>query len=138
MEAIHLRLATPEDWPAIERLHREQQAAQGTDYELPWLFGPSIAVALAGVDGQGRLRNCIYVEQVAELRFVGCDAAATAFGRRQIHGLCYALRLKGFRWLECFVPRPLKAAIGKPLTKAGFVCVDRELSHFARDLRGHS
>jgi hypothetical protein len=136
MKRIVLRHATPADWPRIVELHREHQAAQGTNYELPWLFGPAIAIALVGVEESGEIRNCIYVETIAELRFVGCDAKATAFSRREIEGLSYVLKLKGFRWLECFVPRPLKTMIQKPLQRAGFDCVDRELAHFAKDLRG--
>jgi hypothetical protein len=136
MRHITLRQATAEDWPAIQRLHREHQAAQATNYELPNLFGPAIAIALVGEEAGGAIRNCIYVETIAELRFVGCDPKATAFGRREIEGLSYVLRLQGFRWLECFVPRPLKKMIQKPLRRAGFDCVDRELAHFAKDLRG--
>jgi len=129
-------MATPEDWPAVLALHRAQQAAQGTNYELPWLFGPSIAIALVGVDRGGQIRNCIYAERVAELRFVGADARATARAQREIAGLAYVLRQQGLRWLECFVPRPLLAIIRKPLERAGFTCVDRELAHFTKDLRG--
>jgi hypothetical protein len=136
MKIITLRQATPEDWPVIQKLHHEHQSAQGTNYELPWLFGPSIAIALVGVDEDGAIRNCVYVERIAELRFVGCDARATAFSRREVEGLTYLLKLQGFRWLECFVPRQLKKMIQKPLLRAGFRCVDRELAHFARDLRG--
>ncbi len=69
MKRITLRQATGEDWPQIQRLHQEHQAAQGTDYELPWLFGSAIAIALVGVDESGTIRNCIYVEKIAELRF---------------------------------------------------------------------
>jgi hypothetical protein len=76
------------------------------------------------------------VETIAELRFVGCDPKATAFCSREIAGLSYALKLQGFRWLECFVPRALKKMIQKPLQRAGFACVDRELAHFTKDLRG--
>jgi hypothetical protein len=135
MKRITLRQATGEDWPAIQQLHREHQAAQRTNYELPWLFGPAIAVALVGVDEDGAIRNCIYVETVAELRFVGCDPQATAFSRREIAGLSYLLKLQGFRCLDCFVPRTLKALIRKPLERAGFQCIDTELSLFAKDLR---
>lgn len=136
MRRITLRQATEQDWPAIQRLHREHQAAQGTNYELPNLFGPAIAIALVGVDESGAIRNSIYVETVAELRLVGCDPKATAFGRREIEGLSYVLKLQGFRCLECFVPRPLKKMIQKPLHRAGFACADRELAHFFKDLRG--
>jgi hypothetical protein len=145
MRRITLRQATEQDWPAIQQLHREHQAAQGTNYELPNLFGPAIAIALVGVEdpgphgtGGGAIRNCIYVETIAELRFVGCDPKATAFGRREIEGLSYVLKLQGFRWLECFVPRQLKKMIQKPLRRAGFACVDRQLAHFAKDLRGRT
>src|ERR1700677_2196157 len=79
MRRITLRQATQQDWPAIQRLHREHQTAQGTNYELPNLFGPAIAIALVGVEEGGAIRNCIYVERIAELRFVGCNAKATAF-----------------------------------------------------------
>lgn len=135
MKRISLRQANAEDWPAIQQLHREHQATQGTDYELPYLFGPAIAVALVGVDEDGAIRNCIYVERIAEMRFVGCDPKATAFGRREIVGLAYVLKLQGYRWLECFVPRPLKRMIARPLCKAGFACVDEDLAHFTKDLR---
>ena len=74
MRRITLRQATEQDWPLIQQLHREHQAAQGTNYELPNLFGPAIAIALVGVErSDGAIRNCIYVETIAELRFVGCD-----------------------------------------------------------------
>jgi hypothetical protein len=136
MTRITLRHATHHDWPRINALHREHQAAQGTNYELPWLWSTSIALALVGVDETGVIRNCIYAEAVAELRFVGCDPRATACSRGEIDGFVYALRRMGFRWLECFVPRPLKKKIQKPLERAGFQCVDRELAHFTRDLRG--
>ena len=138
MRRITLRPATHDDWPAIEQLHQEQQAAQGTDYELPNLFGAAIAIALVGVEDTGRIRTCLYVERIAELRFVGRDPIATAFCRREIAGLSYVLKLQGFRWLECFVPRPLQKQIHKPLERAGFACVDHELAHFAKDLRGKS
>jgi hypothetical protein len=136
MKRITLRAATLEDWPRIQQLHQEHQSAQGTNYELPWLFGPAIAIALVGVDGDRMIHNCIYVETIAELRFVGCHPKATAFGQREIAGLSYVLKLQGFRWLECFVPRPLKKMIEKPLRRAGFDCVDHELAHFTKDLRG--
>jgi hypothetical protein len=136
VKRITLREAALQDWPAIVRLHLTHQARQGTNYELPYLFGPQIAITLVGVDESGTIHNCVYIERIAEMRFVGCDAKATAFSRREAAGLAYLLKLQGYRWLECFVPRKLKKAIAKPLRRAGFVCVDRELSHFTKDLRG--
>lgn len=136
MKQLALREAQPADWAAIVQLHLKHQATQGTNYELPYLFDPRIAIVLVSVDEDGAIHNCIYVEKIAEMRFVGCDAKATAFSRREIDGLAYVLKLKGFRWLECFVPRNLKKTIQKPLRRAGFNCVDQELAHFAKDLRG--
>src|ERR1700743_1752709 len=135
MKRISLRQATPEDWPAIVSLHIEHQAKQGTDYELPYIFGKQFPVALVGVDEAGKIYNCIYVESVAEMRFVGCDPKATAFSRREADGLSYLLKLMGFRYLECFVPQKLKKHIQRPLGRAGFNNKDTELSYFSRDLR---
>lgn len=135
MKKISYRNATPEDWPAIMAFHIEQQQKQQSDFELPYLFTKQFPVVLVGEDEDGKLRNCFYCEAVAELRFVGCDPRATAFSQREADGLCYLLRLMGFRWLETYVPRRLAKMIGKPLKRAKFQCVDSELSHFTRDLR---
>ena len=104
MKRISLRQATRDDWPRILEVHREHQAAQGTNYELPWLFGPAIAIALVGVEESGTIRNCIYVETIAELRFVGCDPKATAFSRREIEGLSYVSKAPGLSLAGVFCP----------------------------------
>ncbi len=130
-----MRAAEREDWVAIRRLHVEHQAAQGTSYELPNLFAPPVVLALVGVDESGAIRNVVYAEAVAELRFVGCDPVATAFSQRDADGFAYVLRMMGYRCLDCYVPRFLKKAISKPLRRAKFVCKDEEFSLFTRDLR---
>lgn len=141
MKRITLRDATAEDWPIIQLLHVEHQKAQGTNYELPVLFwgskrNPQIPICLVCVDEDDRIHQCVYVESVAELRFVGChNPKATAFSRREADGLAYVLKLLGFRFLECYIPRKLKKAISKPLKRAGFEDKDSELSYFSRDLR---
>ena len=141
MKRIELRDATSEDWPIIQLLHVEHQNKQGTNYELPALFlgnkrNPQIPICLVAVDENDHIEQCVYVESVAELRFVGChNPKATAFSRREADGLSYILKLMGFRFLECYVPRQLKKAISKPLKRAGFEDKDQELSYFSRDLR---
>lgn len=138
MKQLELRHAKPSDWPAIVSLHQQHQALQGTNYELPDLFGKhrnAIAVALVTVDENDEIQNVVYVERIAEMRFVGTDPHATAISRREIDGLAYLLRLQGYRWLECFVPRDLSESISKPLDAAGFACKNDELSHFTKDLR---
>jgi hypothetical protein len=132
---LSFRNAVLEDWPAIVKLHQDQQQAQGTSYELPYLFALNIPIALVGVDEERTIRQCFYCEAVAELRFVGCDPKATAFSQREADGLCYLLKLMGYRYLECFVPRQLKKMIRKPLLRARFEDKDEELSYFSRDLR---
>lgn len=129
------RDAVPSDWPAIVALHEDQKQAQGSHYELPYFFGPIFPAAIVGVDEQGEIKTCFYVEAVCELRFVGRNPKATAQAQRQADGLSYLLKCKGFRWLECFIPRSLAKSIGKPLRRAKFECVDKALSHFTRDLR---
>ena len=130
------RQATLDDLPAIEALHREQQDAQSTGYELPDLRGRQIIITIVGCDAEGVIRQCFYCEAVAELRFVGCDPRATALSQREADQLCYVLRQHGFRWLECFVPQKLKAMIRKPLLRARFKDKSKELAYFSRDLRG--
>jgi hypothetical protein len=132
---LSYRQAAMEDWPAIQKLHAEHQRAQVTNYELPWLNGPSILIVLVAVDEHGAIRGCLYCESVAELRLVGCDPKATALFMRQAPDVAHWLKARGYRWWECFVPRKLARAIGKPLRRAGFECVDHELAHFTRDLR---
>ena len=141
MKRIVLRDATAEDWPIIQQIHADHQAAQGTFYELPTLFAngkrnPMVPVCLVAVDENDHIEQCIYIEATAEMRFIGChNPKATAFSRREADGLSYVLRLMGFRFIECYVPRKLKSAIGKPLKRAGFKDKDKELSYWSRDLR---
>lgn len=140
MEQISLRNAEPADWPAIEALHKEQQAKQGTNYELPKLFGGKmIAIVLVGCDDTGKIHNCIYVEAVAEMRTIGCSTHATMIGQQAADGLCFVLQQMGFRFLECYVPRSLGKAsktISKLLLGARFKSKVKEFRYFSRDLRG--
>jgi hypothetical protein len=136
VKEISLRNATREDWPAIEALHAAQQEKQGTNYELPYLFGQQmIPVVLVGTDETGKIHNCVYVEAVAEMRTIGCSSKATAFSQRAAEGLFFLLRGMGFRYCECFVPQKLKRYISKPLKRAGFADMAAELAYFSKDLR---
>lgn len=142
MKKITLRDAEASDYPIIQQIHIDHQAAQGTKYELPVLFAngkknPMIPICLVAVDDDDHIYQCVYVEATAELRFVGCHSAkATAFSRREADGLSYVLKLMGFRFLETYVPQQLRKAISKPLKKAGFQDKGDELAYFSRDLRG--
>lgn len=143
MKRIELRNAKAEDWPIIRQLHQDHQKAQGTKYELPPLFdgrgnqNPKIPICLVCVDEDDHIHQCVYVEAVAEMRFVGChNPKATYFARHEADGLAYALKLLGYRFIECYVPMQLKKMIAKPLTRAGFKYKGRELAYFSRDLRG--
>lgn len=137
MKEISLRTAVPEDWDAIQKWHVEQQHQQGSNFELPYLFGQrQIPIVLVAEDESGTIRGALYVELVGELRFVGCDPKVTAVGWRAADGLCFLLKQMGIRYLETFVPKKLKRFISKPLKRAGFTDMDQELSYFSRDLRG--
>lgn len=134
MRRVSLRNAQPEDWPEIQRLHAEQNAKHGTNYELPYLWGQHIAVALVG-ERDGRIVQALYVERVAEMCFVGADPKGTAYARREIDGLAWILKGQRFRWLHCLVPKQLAEAIAKPLKRAGFDNRADEIALFTRDLR---
>lgn len=129
MRKIELRNARPEDWPAIERLHHEQNAKWGIQYEAP-RPGPHIAVALVGEDRSGKIVQAVIVERVAEMCLYGFSPMATANSRRDIRGLRYLLEMQGYRWLHCLVPSFLREAISKPLRKAGFLDRSNELATF--------
>jgi hypothetical protein len=114
-------------------LHEQQQQLQGTNYELPDFFGKhrsSIAVALVTIDENDEIQNVVYVERVAEMCFIGIDPKATAVAQREINGLRYLLNLQGYRWMHVLVPSFLRAAIAKPLRRAGFVDRTHELATF--------
>jgi hypothetical protein len=129
MRKIELRNARAEDWPAIQKLHEEQNAKWGMQYEPP-RPGPHIAVALVGEDRKGNVVQAVIVERVAEMCLYGFDPKATANSRRDIHGLRYLLDMQGYRWMHCFVPSFLREAIAKPLRKAGFIDRTDELATF--------
>lgn len=146
MKNLTTRFAEPDDWPAILALHRKQCKQWGTSYELPYFWSACIPVALVAVDDEGIVRQAFYVESTAELRFVGTDPRATAHMQRESEGLVYILRMLGYRWLECFVPRSKRwwqfwkrtdtvRMIGKPLKRAGFEQTGSKLAHFTRDMR---
>lgn len=138
MKRVSLRNAVPGDWPAIQTLHQRQNEQQGTNYELPYLWGAHIAVALVGVDENGAIVQALYVERVAEMCFIGADPRGTAYARREIEGLSWILKGLGYRWLHCLVPKKLADAIAKPLQRAGFDRRAKEIVLFTRDLRGES
>jgi hypothetical protein len=125
--------------PLFQRFHREQNEAHGTNYLLPELFDANgefarnIAMAFI-VESDGIPVQGFYFELVPEVCFAGCDASATAFARREIDRIAFALRNMGYQGIACKVPDELAAVIGKPLEKAGFE-PDHGLSHFFKDLR---
>ena len=132
---LSYRTAIADDWPRLQQLHQDQQTAQGTNFELPYLFTDQFPIVIVGCDSDGYIHQSFYVERVAELRFIGCDPRATALSQREADGLCYYLKLHGYRWLECFVPRKMARAIAKPLRRARFKYKGKSLAYFTRDLR---
>lgn len=127
----------------IRRLHEDQNRAQGTDYALPqlfemdaegrWSLTRNMALAFI-VEQDGKPVQAFYFELVPEVCFAGCDAASTAFARREIDRIAFLLRNMGFTGLNCKVPEHMAETIGAPLSKAGFG-PDDGLAHFFKDLR---
>jgi hypothetical protein len=132
---IELRNARPEDWPQIQRLHYEQNERWGFDYEAPFA-GPHIATALVAEDSEGKIVQAVIVERIAEMSLYGFSPKATAHSRRDIDGLRYLLTLQGYRWMHVLVPSFLRAAIAKPLKRAGFLDRSEEISTFTIELQG--
>lgn len=137
--SVTTRLARPEDWPMIQRFHREMNEAQGTNTALPTIFGPSgdfagnIPIALI-IERDGHPVSSFYFENVPECCFAGCDPQATAVARREIDRIAFCLRNMGYTGIKCDVPQRMGEAIESPLLKAGFR-ETTELRHFFKDLR---
>ena len=118
---ITLREATPEDWPAIVSLHVEHQAAQGTNYELPYLFGPQIPIALVGVDESGADSQCCLLRGSCGDALHRLRREGDGILRREISRPSVCFETQGISLAGVLrAAKAQEALIRKPLTKAGF------------------
>lgn len=137
--SVTIRLARAADWAAIQGFHAEQNRVQGTSTALPLLFDESgefarnIALAMV-VERDGQVVSSFYFELVPEVCFAGCDAQATAYARREIDRIAWALRKMGFTGIQCKVPEVMDGSIQTPLRRAGFE-EESGLAHYFKDLR---
>src|SRR5579863_6852099 len=105
-----IRLMEPGDVPAVQKLHREQNERDGTNYPMAQIFdaegrkNPNIPIALS-ITRDDEVRQGATVERAAELMLFGCDPRATAELRKQIHGVFYLMAKKGYTGLHCMVPK---------------------------------
>lgn len=138
--AYRIRQMEPRDIPAVAALHEAQNKRDGTNYPLPKVFDdfyrlmPNVALALTVLDGE-EVRQGIVLERACELLLFGCDPKATATLHKEIEGVWYLLRQKGYEAVNCFVPKRVVLPIEKPLKDVGFERNDFRLAMFQKDLR---
>jgi len=134
-----IREARPQDVPAIEEHCRKQNERDKTSYGVPQIFDgygrlmPNIALALVVCDGEEVKQGVIYERTVEQLLY-GCDPHATAQLHKEIEGVFYLLRRKGYTGAHCLVPKMVVIPVEKPLQKVGFQRDDFRLAHFYKAL----
>jgi hypothetical protein len=122
-----MRTMEPRDVPRLLELYAEQNRRDGTLYALPRLFqfdgrpDENIAMALS-VERDGDLAQGLYFQkrQIVEMCFAGPDAKATAYSRREIGPVSYALKSLGYDSILCLVPHVMAQPLKKPLEATGF------------------
>jgi len=133
-DELKVRLARPEDVPAIHELWDEQEAILGVKVDRPDLFKEPVLLTLV-VEHRGKIINAFYAEAVVEVCGIGVDPRGTVAMQRAGSQAMMFFRNRGFRWVRCFVPNRLAKLISKPLSYVGFVDQSDALTHFANDLR---
>lgn len=135
-----VRTAGPWDLDAIEKLHKEQNERDGTNYPLPTLFHRSgrfasgIAQALV-VEHKNEVRQAIYFERAGvEMCFAGCDPKATAAIRHEQDAVLYTLRGLGYEWIRTMIPLNVVDLLERPLKASGFRRDDGKLASFFREI----
>ncbi len=136
---MKVRSAEPRDVATLHKLHAEQNRRDGTSYPLPALFNEdgslvaNIALALVVEGDDGTVLQGIVFESVPEMQIFGIDPRATACLEDNIAGAWYLLASKGFKLVNCDVPRRVVTPISKPLKRAGFTR-SKGLINFFREL----
>ena len=137
--AYSIRVMRPQDIPAIERKHIEQNEHDGTNYPLPqifdesWRWMPNIALALT-IFEDDEIKQGVVFERGCEMLLFGRDPKATATLHKQIESSFYLLQQKGYGVIHCFVPKVAVIPVEKPLKDVGFKRDDFRLAHFCKDL----
>lgn len=129
-----MRLMEPRDMPTMLDLYAQQNRRDGTFYQLPRIFqhdgrpDDNIAMALT-VERNPAFTGCppeivqgIYFQErkIVEMCFAGPDAKATAFARREIDPVGYALKNLGYDSILCLAPPVRAAQLRRPLEATGF------------------
>jgi hypothetical protein len=95
--------------------------AQGFAYEFPDLTGPLMESVLVVEDESGKILAAVAAERLCQLYFL-CGAvehpAAKLAIIRSLHTqMADALRAKGYRSAEAFLPAPIAETFGKRLER---------------------
>jgi hypothetical protein len=140
-ERFTFRELTPHDLPAVYRHCAAQNRRDGTRYGVPRIWDADgkqlidIPLALAAVDGRGRVASAHVFERTLEYMSFGGGEAALEAVLDEAPAIFHRLRRMGYRDLHILPPlahlRALEAVLKDRMTMAR---IDTYLGHFYREL----
>jgi hypothetical protein len=146
---VTIRLATPDDWPAIVKCHEQIEERVGMKLDLPTMEvvrekpgrpgeydiidNPAILIwEVAECDGE--IISFCYQERCIELCMGGTDPRGTAAFKAHRDQTFRVAKKIGIRFIHCAIPVECPE-VGKHLEHTGFYSTAESLRYFKLDLR---
>ena len=140
-EAFTFRELNPGDLPTVIKHCRAQNRRDRTSYGVPHIFDkdgrqlPDVPLALAEIDGRGRLVSAHMFERTLEYMSFGGGRQALEAVLNEAPAIFYELRRLGYRDLHILPPRRHLAGLETALQdRMGMNRIDEYLAHFYREL----
>jgi hypothetical protein len=135
MKLTEVRIATPEDMPAIRDCHTQIEALVGESLDLPKVEDPAILEYFVA-EKDGQVIGAMYLEKSVRMCFVGISAEASAAFRAHTDMILASSQAAGVRFVHCSIWKdlPEAEAISKQLDKSDFKPKPELLDHMC-DLR---
>lgn len=139
MKGWSMRHMEPRDVSRVLELAAAQNRRDGTSYPVPWVFDAqgrlvdNMPLALVS-EYRGVVEQADLFERTAELMCFGTNPRATQFSCREMGRAAYLLGLRGYRTVNCLVPKQRVVNVERPLGRAGYTRIDHDLAHFFRSL----
>lgn len=126
------RAAVPDDLPKIRRLQNVTERFLGIEQRKPCLFAPPVLLALVAENDRGQIVDVLWLEAQVEIAKVACTASSFEESAGLQEDLAAFLRARGFRTVVATCMPKLKDRMAEGFVKAGFRCLDRVFSYWAR------
>lgn len=140
-ERFTFRELRPQDLKTVWKHCAAQNRRDGTNYGVPRIWGadgkqlPDVPLALAAVDGRGRVASAHVFERTLEYMSFGGGEAALDAVLDEAPAIFYKLRSMGYRDLHILPPLAHLRALDAVLRdRMGMNRLDGYLGHFYREL----